>query len=240
MVTFACFVSLVIAVTITIFHPVTIELMLIGAKIKPSPHIVKVITMQFTRVFTAIPMLFYGGLWCIKRRLGRRDVISLRRWWSVVLGTTTIAFLVCYTALPYRCTLFSFEVVASKECQTQGLSFVAMGLYIALNVVMDCLSMSSTPHAGRPVDADALRTVISIPFLILRRIQISTRQKVMLCAVFSLVIITMIFAVVRATVTIVGAKRQIDLLWIYLWTSIELNIGLISDTSDKSNSRSGS
>lgn len=66
---------------------------------------------------------------------------------------------------------------------------------------------------------------MSIPFLIVRRVRISTHQKVVLCAVFSLVIITMIFAIVRATVTTVGVKRQIDPLWMYLWTSIELNVG---------------
>lgn len=148
--TFACIISLAISITITIFHPVTIELMLIGAKLKPFPPNVKIITMQFTRVFTAIPMLFYGGLWCIKlafllffRRLGLNNVTSLRRWWRIVLGITIVAFLVCYTVLPYRCTFVSFEVVASKECQTQGLSFVAMGLNTALDVITDCLSMNN-------------------------------------------------------------------------------------------------
>lgn len=66
---------------------------------------------------------------------------------------------------------------------------------------------------------------MSIPFLILRRIRISTYQKLGLSAVFSLVIITMIFAVIRATITTIGVKRQIDPLWMYLWTSVELNIG---------------
>ena len=104
--TFACIISLAISITITIFHPVTIELMLIGAKLKPFPPNVKVITMQFTQVFTAIPMLFYGRLWCIKlafllffRRLGLRNLTSLRRWWRIVLGTTIVAFLVCIDAL---------------------------------------------------------------------------------------------------------------------------------------------
>lgn len=66
---------------------------------------------------------------------------------------------------------------------------------------------------------------MSIPYLILRHVRISTHQKVVLCTVFSLVVITMTFAIVRAIVTTVGVKRQIDPLWLYLWTSIELNIG---------------
>lgn len=35
----------------------------------------------------------------------------------------------------------------------------------------------------------------------------------------------MIFAIVRAIVTTARVKRQIDPIWMYLWTSIELNIG---------------
>ncbi|KAJ4988665.1 hypothetical protein SVAN01_05798 [Stagonosporopsis vannaccii] len=215
LVTFAWIISLAITFTITVYYPVTVEIMLIGAGLKKFPPNVKVITMQFTRVFTAIPMLFYAGLWCVKfafliffRRLGLRNVTSLRRWWWTVLTVTTVSFLVCYTTLPYRCTLVSFEVVASNECQTQGLSFVAMGVNTALDVMTDCL-------------------IMSIPFLILRRIRISLHQKIGLSAVFSLVIITMIFAIIRATITTVGVKRQIDPIWLYMWSSIELNVAII-------------
>lgn len=212
--------------------------MLIGAGLKKFPPNVKIITMQFTRVFTAIPMLFYGGLWCIKlafllffRRLGLRNVTSLQRWWRLVLVATVVAFFVCYALLPYRCTFVSFEVVASEECQTQGLSFVAMGVNTALDVVTDCLSMSNNSLRYISV-TDELRTVVSLPFLILQRIRISTQQKIALSVVFSLVIVTMIFAIIRGTITTVGVKRQIDPLWMYLWTSIELNVGTKSPSEE--------
>lgn len=65
---------------------------------------------------------------------------------------------------------------------------------------------------------------MSIPFLILRRIQISRQQELVLSVIFSLVILTIIFAVVRATITTIGVRRQIDPMWMYMWTSIELNI----------------
>lgn len=149
LVSFSWIISLAITITITVFYPVTVEIMLIGAGLKKFPPNVKVITMQFARVFTVIPMLFYAGLWCIKlafllffRRLGLRNVTSLRRWWWVVLTITIVTYFVCYTTLPYRCTLVSFEVVASPECQTQGLSFVAMGVNTAMDVMTDCLSKS--------------------------------------------------------------------------------------------------
>lgn len=100
-------------------------------------------------------MLFYAGLWSIKlgfllffRRLGLRNVTSLRRWWKIVLAATVVSFFVCYTTLPYRCTFVSFEVVASRECQTQGLSFVAMGVNTALDVTTDCLSECEYPEAA--------------------------------------------------------------------------------------------
>ncbi|KAJ8113882.1 hypothetical protein OPT61_g4094 [Boeremia exigua] len=215
LVTFAWILSLAIAITLTVYYPVTVEIMLIGAGLKKFPPNVKIITMQFTRVFTVIPMLFYAGLWCIKlafllffRRLGLRNVTSLRRWWRIVLVVTIVSLLVCYSLLPYRCTLVSFQIVASAECQTQGLSFVAMGVNTAMDVMTDCL-------------------IMSIPFMIIRRIRISRHQRLVLSAVFSLVIVTIIFAVVRATVTTIGVKRQIDPLWMYLWTSIELNIAII-------------
>lgn len=66
---------------------------------------------------------------------------------------------------------------------------------------------------------------MSIPFLILRRVRISSYQKIALSAVFSLVIVTMIFAIVRAVITTVGVTRQIDPIWFFMWTTIELNIG---------------
>lgn len=69
------------------------------------------------------------------------------------------------------------------------------------------------------------RPVMSIPFLIVSRVRISRRQKFALSAIFSLVVFTMIFAIVRATITTVGVQKQIDPVWMYMWTSIELNVG---------------
>lgn len=80
----------------------------------------------------------------------------------------------------------NFEVVASAECQTQGLSFVAMGVNIALDVVTDCLSIA-IPCPGLDVTIVPPQIVVSIPFLILRRVRISTQPKVALSAVSLLV-----------------------------------------------------
>ena len=68
-------------------------------------------------------------------------------------------------------------------------------------------------------------TVMSIPFLLLRHARISRRQKIALSGIFSLVVFTIIIAIVRATLTIIRVDQQMDPIWIYLWTSIELNVG---------------
>lgn len=66
---------------------------------------------------------------------------------------------------------------------------------------------------------------MTIPFLILRKTRISARQKVALSIVFSLVVITMVFAIVRAALTTTRVSKQIDPTWMYMWSIIELNVG---------------
>lgn len=103
--------------------------------------------MQFLRLFTTVPMIFYTGLWCIKlgfllffRRLGVRSIPSLNRWWWAVTGITAVCYFVCFATLPYYCTLVSFEVAFSAACATQGLSFISMKVNCALDIFTDCLS----------------------------------------------------------------------------------------------------
>jgi hypothetical protein len=144
---FAGCISLAISTVVTVYSKVTFEMILIGAGRLPFPSNVKIITMEYTRVFAAIPMMFYVGLWSIKlafllffRRLGTRNIQSLHRWWWFVAIFTITSFFLCFATLPYRCTLVSFEVVASPECQTQGLSFVSMKVNCTLDVLTDVLS----------------------------------------------------------------------------------------------------
>lgn len=144
---FAWILSLIITILVTKYRNVTYEVMLIGAGKAKYPPNVKEITMQFARLFTVVPMIFYTGLWCVKgsfliffRRLGIRHLTNLNRWWWTVTIFTGICYLLCYATLPYRCTLISFKVTASKECASQGLSFISMGVNSSLDVLTDCLS----------------------------------------------------------------------------------------------------
>ncbi|KAH7345874.1 hypothetical protein BKA66DRAFT_22866 [Pyrenochaeta sp. MPI-SDFR-AT-0127] len=207
--------SLAITITVTVFENVTYDIMLIGSGHRVFPPNVEVITMQFTRVFAIIPMIFYTGIWCVKiafllffHRLGIKSVGSLNRWWWIVTGVTLVCYASCFATLPYRCTLLTFQVTSSRECMTQGLSFVSMWVNSVFDVLTDFL-------------------IMSIPFLILRKVRITKRQKIALSGIFSLVVVTISFAIIRATVTTVGVKQQIDPVWMYMWTSIELNIAIV-------------
>jgi hypothetical protein len=78
--------ALAITITITVYNHIIYDIVLVGAGCKKLPLNVKIIAMQFTRVLTTVPMLLYGGSWCVKltfliffRRLGLRGVTSLRR-----------------------------------------------------------------------------------------------------------------------------------------------------------------
>ncbi|KAH7130796.1 hypothetical protein B0J11DRAFT_603180 [Dendryphion nanum] len=195
-VVFAWILLLAITASCTAFNSVTYDIMAIGAGKKKFPPNVRVITMQFSRLFTIIPMIFYAGLWSIKiafllffRRLGTQSIHSLNRHWWIVF---------CITM-----------VLVSAQCQaSQGLSFISMKVNVVLDVFTDLL-------------------IMTIPFNILRRVRLSLRQRIFLSGIFSLVVITITFAIVRAVITTVNVKNQMDPIWMYLWTNIELSIAII-------------
>ncbi|KAF1972671.1 hypothetical protein BU23DRAFT_155798 [Bimuria novae-zelandiae CBS 107.79] len=215
LVIFAWTISLAMSIAVTVLNSATYEVMAIGAGKMKFPPNVRTSTLQFSRLFNIVPILLCVGLWSVKlafllffRRLGIRTLRSLHRWWWAVFCTSLLAFLICFTTLPYKCCFTTFEVIASSKCQTQGWSFISLKVNCALDVFTDCL-------------------ITSIPFLILRNTRISTRQKVALSIIFSLVIVTMIFAIVRVALTTTGVSRQIDPTWMYMWSSVELNIAIV-------------
>lgn len=151
LVIFAWTISLAITIAVTIFSRITYEVMYIAAgKLEEIPPNTRTITLQFTRLFNSVPMLLYVGLWNVKlafllffRRLGVRGIRPLNCWWWAVFWICLIAFLVCFTTLPYRCCFTTYEVISSDECGTQGWSFISMKVNCALDVFTDCLSKES-------------------------------------------------------------------------------------------------
>ena len=60
--------------------------------------------------------------------------------------------------------------------------------------------------------------------MMLWNVQMKWKRKLALMGVFSLVLITMAFAITRVTVTC-EYSGQYEVSWMYMWTSIEQNIG---------------
>ena len=64
-----------------------------------------------------------------------------------------------------------------------------------------------------------------IPFSMLKGVQMKWRRKVALSGIFSLVIITMVFAIVRTALVGSSNTTQPDSSWLYMWSAIEASIG---------------
>ncbi|KAF2798004.1 hypothetical protein K505DRAFT_191595, partial [Melanomma pulvis-pyrius CBS 109.77] len=218
LVLFAWILSLSITASCTAYNNVTYEAMYLGSNqaLGGFPSDVEIIAMQFSRMFAIVPMIFYTGLWAVKlafllffRRLGTQAVSSLRWLWWVVTGVTGVCYFANFASLPYKCSLVSYEVLISPECLTeQGLAVTSMKVNCVLDIFTDCL-------------------IMSIPFSILWRVRLSLCQRIAFSGIFSLVVITIVFAIVRAAITTIGATNQMDPIWMYLWTNVELNVAII-------------
>lgn len=68
--------------------------------------------------------------------------------------------------------------------------------------------------------------VTSIPIAMLWNIKINIRQKLALAGIFSLTVITMIFAIVRIAVITSQSRATLDQSWLYLWSAIEASVGM--------------
>jgi hypothetical protein len=68
---------------------------------------------------------------------------------------------------------------------------------------------------------------MAIPIRLLWNLQISVKEKVGLCFVFAVGIITMVFAIVRAiSLNSLNVGGQVDTTWLILWAAIEGAVGM--------------
>ncbi|KAF2646944.1 hypothetical protein P280DRAFT_513085 [Massarina eburnea CBS 473.64] len=161
-------------------------------------------------------LVFYPLLWSIKLsfllffyRLGVKSIPKLNWHWWIVTGITIFAFIACYPPLPYHCTLGGMDAYRSDYCNDQqNLSFLSMKVNCGMDVASDVL-------------------IMTIPLNILWRSKLPMPQKLALLGVFSLVIVTIVVAIVRATLATAGVTRQMDVPWVMVWTSLEANIAII-------------
>ena len=66
--------------------------------------------------------------------------------------------------------------------------------------------------------------VMVLPIAMLWGVQIQVRRKLALGGIFSLVIITISFAIIR-TVAVTTLTRLPDTSWLYMWSAIETTVG---------------
>lgn len=65
---------------------------------------------------------------------------------------------------------------------------------------------------------------MALPLRLLWKLQIERKQKIALAGMFSLAIITVVFAIVRI-IEINPTLKHVDPVWLALWTMIEASVG---------------
>lgn len=177
----------------------------------------------------AVLILFYSCLWSIKlsfllffRRLGANVSHQKLVWWPV-FGVTLATYFVCIGTIPYLCLVRSFEYVAANCAKPAALSYqlVTLRLNCAWDVITDILSRC--PEL--PWDVVNLSAVMLIPITMLWGVQMKPSRKFALGGIFSLVIITMIFAIVRTVLVGSIQGRLPDSSWLYMWSAVETSVG---------------
>lgn len=176
---------------------------------------------------------FYSSLWAVKisfllffRRLGQNVRGQKVLWWCV-LAFTLASYFVCLGDTQYSCLAAPLEDIF-RNCSTNtAVDFqqTTLKFNCAVDVLTDFASKSSYRENLLSTAALIGLLVMAIPISMLWKVQMSSRKKVALVAIFSLAIITCVFAIVRVTV-ISTLTRQPDTSWSYMWSSVEQCVGM--------------
>ncbi|KAK7179540.1 hypothetical protein DPSP01_003627 [Paraphaeosphaeria sporulosa] len=161
-------------------------------------------------------MLMYTSLWSVKLsfllffyRLGPRLITGIKwHWWSVAV-VTMAAYAATFATYPYMCSFGTYEQIMTPYCTAeQSMSFVNLKVNVGLDVGTDVL-------------------IMTIPLNILWRSRIPRAQSLALGGVFSLVLVTITIAIVRAALSTVGVTKQMDSPWVLVWSAAEANIAIV-------------
>ncbi|KAH7339205.1 hypothetical protein BKA66DRAFT_54266 [Pyrenochaeta sp. MPI-SDFR-AT-0127] len=187
-----------------------------GEKWPPSAQFPSIFE-RFLRVGVAMVILFYTSLWSIKigfliffRRLGTRKIRSLKIQWNLVFTITLLSYVACFLVLPFKCLGGSFSGRIAERCDRRNRAIISLAVGCALDILDDLL-------------------VLSIPFTILSQVRLALKQKLVLFGIFSLVLVTIGFAVVRAKMSITRQTEglMVDMAWNLIWGSLEAGIAII-------------
>ncbi|KAL8665297.1 MAG: hypothetical protein Q9202_002348 [Teloschistes flavicans] len=171
---------------------------------------------SYTKSNATVWILFYSTLWSIKisfllffRRLGTNVRGQKLIWWPVFVITVATYF-ACIGDIEYRCLFKPFEYLATNCRTPAATSFqqITLKLNCAWDVITDC-------------------SIMLIPFSLLKGVQMRWHRKAALSGIFSLVVITMIFAIVRTALVGSSNTTQPDSSWLYMWNAIEASVAII-------------
>ncbi|KAF2260653.1 hypothetical protein CC78DRAFT_410814, partial [Lojkania enalia] len=218
---FAWIVLLATAILWQIIVPDLYELMEVTAAVRmPSVNFIAN-AERYMKGSLAVLFLFYVGLWTIKMsflvffyRLGEQVTYYRVSWWIVTV-VTVASGAVCIGTIQYHCLAEPLVKVAVKCLSGSAIEF--QNITLKVNCALD-------------VFTDAL--IMLLPISILWNVRISLARRFALGGVFSLVIITMVIAIVRVTVTtnnnnVSQSNKQVESTWLYTWHFVESSVAII-------------
>ncbi|KAJ2999272.1 hypothetical protein NUW58_g46 [Xylaria curta] len=173
-------------------------------------------TEQYYTGQLIVLIFFYTGLWSVKlsflmffKRLGKNANTRRYLWWAAFLATIA-TYAVCIGTIQYKCLARPLEEIVAHCSSDADIDFTLVTLKVncSLDIITDVL-------------------IMIIPISLVWNIRIRWDKKLALIGIFSLVVVTISFAIVRVVV-VSGLTRQPDVSWLYLWSSIEQNIACLS------------
>ncbi|KAF7955580.1 hypothetical protein EAE96_004506 [Botrytis aclada] len=170
---------------------------------------------NFLRGSAAVYVLYYCTLWLIKisfllffgRLLENVDSYVWPR--RIVAIVVFASWIICIGTIPYSCLLPSF----AKNLATCLSRF-------ALRIQRFALGFG----CGLDVLTDAM--ILAIPISMLWTVRLSRKRKLALAGIFSLVIITIIFSIIRQSV-VSSYSHQFEESWLYTWSLVEQTVAVI-------------
>ncbi|KAI8634024.1 hypothetical protein F5Y19DRAFT_197042 [Xylariaceae sp. FL1651] len=172
-------------------------------------------TEQYYTGQLIILVFFYTSLWSVKlsflmffNRLGENVAIHRYHWWPV-FALTVATYVVCIGAIQYKCLARPLEEIVANCSSAANIDFTLVTLKVncALDIITDV-------------------SILTIPISLIWNVRIRWEKKLALMGIFSLVLVTISFAIVRVVV-VSKLTRQPDVSWLYLWSSIEQSIAVI-------------
>ncbi|KAI0426695.1 hypothetical protein F5Y09DRAFT_350983 [Xylaria sp. FL1042] len=186
----------------------------ISGRRPPGPHFV-LNTEQYYIGQLIVVIFFYTGLWSVKlsflmffNRLSKNVDARRYLWWTAFVATIA-TYLICIGTIQYKCLVRPLEELMAHCSSDIDIDFTLVTLKVntALDVFTDTL-------------------IMTIPISLVWTVRIRWEKKLALIAIFSLVLVTISFAIIRVIV-VSKLTRQPDVSWLYLWSSIEQNIAII-------------